>query len=170
MLIGDLIARRARSSPERVFWEQGGQRHTYAELDAEASRIARALIAEGLRPGTHAAICAGNGYAYLCAHYGAARAGLVLAHLSDRSTAAELAQLGAHCDAELLWFGPAQAAPVAAARAALPRVRRFVRLPGAAAEPLPPWAVEGSAWLAPHGCEPLADVAPAEDTAPFHLL
>ena len=71
MLIGDLIARRARSSPERVFWEEPGHACTYAALDDAARRVARALAAEGLAPGTHAAICAGNGHAYAAAHFGA---------------------------------------------------------------------------------------------------
>jgi acyl-CoA synthetase (AMP-forming)/AMP-acid ligase II len=181
MLIADLIARRALSSPERVFWEQGSARHTYGELHSAANRIARALAAEGLRPGSYAAICAGNGYAYACAHYGAARAGLVLAHLNARYTAAELTQLVDHCDAELLFFGAAQQAPVDAARARLPRVRRFVRLPGdgraavnqgatGAIEPAPTWAVDWEAWLAPHSRDELAEPPALDEDAPFQLL
>lgn len=172
MLIADLIAHRALASPEATFWEQGQQTHSYGDLHAAANRAARALRAEGLAPGTHAAICAGNGYPYVCAHFGAARAGLVLAHLSSRYTAAELSQLVAHSDAALLFFGAAQTAQVEAARAALPAVRRFVRLPAedAQAPPLPDWAVDWDAWLAPHGPDDLADPPALDAGAPFQML
>jgi fatty-acyl-CoA synthase len=176
MLIGDLIARRAQSSPERACWEQDGQLHTYGDLHATANRVARALRAEGLTPGTHAAICAGNGYPYLFAHYGAARAGLVLAHLNARYTAAELVPLVAHSGAALLFFGAAQTAQVEAARAALPALRRWVRLPSAASAatgaegPPPPWAVDWADWLAPHGDADLPDPPALDDGAPFQLL
>jgi acyl-CoA synthetase (AMP-forming)/AMP-acid ligase II len=179
MLIADLIARRARSSPERTFWQQGPARHPYAELHAAANRVARALAAEGLRTGAHAALCADTSFAYASAHFGAARAGLVLAHLGSRSTAAELAALAAHADAALLFFGPAQQAVLAQARTALPALRRCVRLPAApgaagaqreTVPPVPEWAVDWEAWLAPHGAEDLPQPPALEDTAPFQLL
>ncbi len=178
--IGALIAQRARSSPEAVFWEGAGRTHTYSALHGAANRAARALRAEGLAPGDPVAICAGNGYAYTVAHFGAARAGLVLAHLNARTTAAELIALATHSDAALLFFGPAQAAAVAAARPALPRVRRTVCLPEDGAAPqaaLPSWAVAWEAWLAPHAAADGADLAAldggdggGDDGAAFQLL
>ncbi|HKI97868.1 MAG TPA: class I adenylate-forming enzyme family protein [bacterium] len=173
MLIGDLIARRARSSPERAFWEGGGVRLDYAALHGAANRVARALRAEGLAPGTHAAICAGNAPAYAIAHFGAARAGLVLAHLNARYTATELGQLVAHSGAAVLFFGAAQAPQVAEARDALLGVRRYVRLPAAPGEPsgpAPDWAVDWDAWLAPHGTADPDDPPALDDAAPFQLL
>jgi long-chain acyl-CoA synthetase len=151
MLIGDLIQRRARLSPRAVFWEAPGRQHPYAQLEADANRVAWALLAEGLRPGDHAAICAGNSYAYAAFHFGAAKAGLVLAHLNARYTAEELASLGAHCDARLIAFGPAQRGAVAAARARLPQVRGWVALPEGEGEPdipgAPEWAERFEAWM-----------------------
>ncbi len=149
MLIGDLLQRRARLSPQAVFWETPARQYSYGQLEADANRSARALLAEGLRSGDFAAVCAGNSYAYAAFHFGAAKAGLVLAHLSARSTAEELATLGAHCDARLLAFGPAQQAAVAAARPRLPQVRRWVTLPedeqeGSAA---PDWAADFRQWM-----------------------
>ena len=57
-----------------------------------------------------------NGAGCAAARVGAARAGLVLAHLNARYTAAELGQLAAHCDAALLFFGAAQTPALEAAR------------------------------------------------------
>jgi acyl-CoA synthetase (AMP-forming)/AMP-acid ligase II len=179
MLIGDLIERRARLSPRAVFWEAPGRRYTYGQLEADANRVARALLAEGLRPGEHAAICAGNSYAYAAFHFGAAKAGLVLAHLNARYTAEELATLGEHCDARLIAFGPAQQAAVAAARPRLPQVRRWVVLPEDEqdASGAPGWAAGLGEWMGgPAGDEPFFSrpseqhgAAPTPEQ-PFQLL
>jgi long-chain acyl-CoA synthetase len=172
MLIGELIQRRALQTPELTFWEEGGQRRSYAQLDADSDRVARALLAEGLPAGAHVAICAGGGYPYACVQFGAARAGLVLAHLHARSTAAEVAALGRHGDARLLFFDRPRAAVLEEARPGLPRVRRFVRLPGAGEEAPPPgWAVGLTPWLAAGAQAPPPEGAGRADAAaPFQLL
>jgi len=130
MLIGDLIARRAGLTPDQAFWREGTQATSYGQLDADACRVARALLAEGLSPGDTVAVCAANSIAYAAFHFGAAKAGLVLAHIHPRSAPEELATLGAHCGASLIAFGPGQLGLVEAARAHLPGVRRWVRFPG----------------------------------------
>lgn len=173
MLIGDLIQRRARLSPQAVFWEAEGARLTYGQLEADANRVARALLAEGLRPGDHAAICAGNNPAYALFHFGAAKAGLVLAHLNARATSEELTALAAHCDARLVAFGPGQRAAVETARARLPTVRRWIALPGEdGKDSAPSWALSFEPWLKgqssvepffPHG-------ARLEPEQPFQIL
>ena len=109
MLIGDLIRRRARISPGQEFWREGERGITYERLNRDANRVARALLAENLRPGAHVAVCSDNCYEYAAVHFGAAKAGLVLVHLSARFTAVELAALGAHCDAVLMFIGTGQA-------------------------------------------------------------
>lgn len=179
MLIGDLIRRRARISPGRVFWKEESRSLTYAQLNLDANRVARALLAEGLRPGNHIAICADNSYEYAAVHFGAAKAGLVLAHLSPRLTAVEVGAMGSHCDAELMLFGENQADVIEGARQALPRVRRWITLPaGGEFTTVPSWAGPLSEWVAPQsGEEPdlarfaVHPGAPAVfPEAPFQLL
>jgi fatty-acyl-CoA synthase len=64
---------------------------TYAELDRAANRFAQALMARGFCPGSRIAIRAGNRLAYGIVLLGAARAGVVVVHLSTRSSEAETA-------------------------------------------------------------------------------
>jgi acyl-CoA synthetase (AMP-forming)/AMP-acid ligase II len=174
MLIGDLIQHRARLSPEAVFWESEVARFTYGQVEADANRVARALLAEGLRPGEHAAICAANSPAYALFHFGAAKAGLVLAHLNARSTAEELAALAAHSDARLVAFGPNQRAAAEAARGRLAAVKRWLALPeeDGAGGAAPSWALPFGPWMGGHsGAEPFfAHGARLEPEQPFQLL
>ncbi|MCZ6645750.1 MAG: AMP-binding protein [SAR324 cluster bacterium] len=151
MLIGDLLRRRARISPGLEFWCEGPRVITYEKLHGDANRVARALLAENLRPGDHIAICSDNSYEYAAVHFGAAIAGLVLAHLSSRLTAHELAQLGAHSDAALMFVGSRQIDAAEQARRALPLVRRWVSLSTTGAgEALPGWCELLDEWLGPH--------------------
>ncbi|MCH8078118.1 MAG: acyl--CoA ligase [SAR324 cluster bacterium] len=174
MLIGELVERRGLKSPDLVFWDAPEGRFTYGELSAASERVARALAAEGLTPGHHAAICAETGFDYVTAHFGAARAGLVLAHLNPRFTPSELAALGAHCDARLLFFGAPQTAAVAEARPALKATRRFVRLPGpageAGAQPPPDWAMGWEEWLGQGEGRAFSPPDGLSPESPFQLL
>lgn len=189
MLIGDLIARRAGLTPHQTFWREGAQGTSYGQLDADACRVARALLSEGLRPGDPVAVCAANSSAYAAFHFGAAKAGLVLAHINPRSAPDELAILGARCGAALIAFGPGQLGLVDAARARLPGVRRWVQfptvtVPGSASaggavsgstaegETAPDWALPFAEWIAaqrpeeplfPHG-------AALREDLPFQIL
>ncbi len=174
MLIGDLIRRRAQQSPGCDFWVQGARRHTYAELNSAANRVAHALRAEGLEPGARvsisAAICAASGFDYACVHFGAAKAGVVLAHLNARAATAELETLAARCTPAVLFFGAGAAERVAPLRGRLPEVRRWVCLDaGESGAAAPGWAEPLTDWCAPH-----ADVEPEPPgmapTDPFQLL
>ncbi len=174
MLIGELIERRGLKSPGQVFWDAPDGRFTYGELAAASERVARALAAEGLTPGDHAAICSETGFDYVTAHFGAARAGLVLAHLNPRFTPPELAAMGAHCDARLLFFGAKQTQAIAEARPALKQVRRFVRLPGTAGNegppPPPDWAMDWEEWLGKGEGRAYSPPDGLSPDAPFQLL
>lgn len=149
MLIGDLIARRARITPQQAFWREGERVFSYGQADADANRVARALLAEGLRPGDRAAVCAANSYAYAAFHFGAAKAGLVLAHLNPRSAPEELATLAGRCEAGLLAIGPGQLALAEAVRARLPGVKRWVLLDDLPDDrAAPAWALPFAGWIA----------------------
>ncbi|MFI5399715.1 MAG: class I adenylate-forming enzyme family protein [SAR324 cluster bacterium] len=181
MLIGDLLSRRAGLTPDRPFWREGEACHTYGQLNADADRVARALLAEGLRPGDPVGVCSANGYAYAAFHFGAAKAGLVLAHLNPRSAAEELVAAGERCEARLIAFGAGQREVVERARPRLPKAKRWVQLGagplaqvGAVSRdaPAPQWAVAFGDWISaqrpeepvfPHG-------AGLRDDQPFQML
>jgi acyl-CoA synthetase (AMP-forming)/AMP-acid ligase II len=77
-------------------------RWSYADLEREARRVARALLAHGLGKGSRVATLMANRPEAVAAFFGAALAGAVVVPLSTFSTRAELAQLLAHSDASVL--------------------------------------------------------------------
>ena len=167
MLIGDLLQRRARISPETVYWEGEAGRCTYAQLNGAANRLAHALRAEGWVPGTIVGIHADGGLPYAVVHFAAAKAGLVLAHLNPRYTPTELAWAANHCGCRALFFGADQMASAAEARAESPGVKHWIALDG---DDLPDWAVALEGWSAGR---PESDPAPPDwvkESSPFQLL
>jgi len=173
MLIGDLLSRRASLTPDRPFWREGEACQTYGQLNADADRTARALLGSGLRPGDPVAVCSANGYAYAAFHFGAAKAGLVLAHLNPRSAAEELAAAGERCEARLIAFGAGQRDLMERARARLPKVEHWVQLGAdSPAGPVPGWAAAFEDWIsARRPPEPaFSPEAELRDDRPFQML
>ena len=103
MLFGDLIDRALAegAGPRPALIDTTGSL-SYAALDRAANRFAHALTARGFGPGSRIAIRAGNRLAYGIVLLGAARAGVVLVHLSTRATPVENAAALALTGAELL--------------------------------------------------------------------
>jgi len=76
--LADLLRRSAARYPDRVAVIDGPRARTYAELDAEASRIANALHARGLGVGDRIALLSRNSLEYVQVVFGVARSGGVL--------------------------------------------------------------------------------------------
>lgn len=79
----------AASAPGTVAVVDGDRALTYRALDDRASRLARALLAGGLRPGDRVAVRLGNRLEYPEVIAAAAKAGLVLVPVGTRLTGAE---------------------------------------------------------------------------------
>src|SRR6266850_3260446 len=83
--LGDLI-RRDRDLDKVAIIDLGGEQapreFTYAQLDAMANGVARALFRRGLARGDRVAILTANRAEYLAAYYGIMRAGLVAVPIS----------------------------------------------------------------------------------------
>ena len=90
--LGDLI-RRDRDPDKLAIIDLGGEaerRFTYADLDAMARGVARALTARGFARGDRIAILSANRTEFIAAYYGIMRAGLVAVPVNYRFPAATI--------------------------------------------------------------------------------
>ena len=109
---GALLRESADRHPDKiaVVGYRGDTRHvlSYRDLDLAANRLANALVRDGFakmpdRHGSRLAIMAPNDIDYPVVHFGAARAGCPLAHVSVRANEAGRAAMLALVDAEALF-------------------------------------------------------------------
>ena len=128
MLTGEFLRLSARRAPERTALTDGDRRLTYRELDAEANRLAHALLHLGADRDTRVAIMSSNRPEYAVAYFGAARAGVPLAHISTRCTTENLIYMLELIGAEILFFENRSTALVEQARANSPRLKHVICL------------------------------------------
>ncbi|MET8572806.1 FadD3 family acyl-CoA ligase [Streptomyces sp. NPDC004783] len=81
----------------------GGDRWTFTELRERIDEVARAVIAQGIRPGDSVAVWAPNSARWVVAALGAVTAGAVLIPLNTRYRAAEAADMLRRSGARLLF-------------------------------------------------------------------
>ena len=110
------LERSARVWPGKVAVIYGSRRLTYAELAAEAARVAGALRASGVEPGDRVAYLMPNLPEMLVAHFAVPLAGGVLVAINTRLTAEEVSYILRHSGAKILVADTALL-PVAAAAA-----------------------------------------------------
>ena len=106
MFDGDLLAERARLTPERMALVsvETGERLTYAALDELSRRAAGALAAAGVRSGDRYGILAHNSVEYVALFFAAAKSGAIAVPLSTRATPHELAGIVADCGMTVLFY------------------------------------------------------------------
>jgi acyl-CoA synthetase len=88
--VGELVARLAAEQPDAVAYIADDVRMTWAEYDARASRLARALVGTGLPRDARIAVLLPDGAAVHVAFVAAERAGLTLVGLGHRAGDAEI--------------------------------------------------------------------------------
>jgi fatty-acyl-CoA synthase len=110
------LERSARVWPGKVAVVYGSRRLTYAEVAAEAERVARALRASGVKPGDRVAYLMPNLPEMLIAHFAVPLAGGVLVAINTRLTAEEVSYILRHSGTKILVTDTALL-PVAAAAA-----------------------------------------------------
>jgi len=96
MIHADLLGERARLTPVKTALVDvaSGGRFTYAELDARATAVAKALRhGFGLAAGDRLGLLAGNSVEFLDLFFAALKSGVVLVPLSTRLTPRELAPI-----------------------------------------------------------------------------
>jgi acyl-CoA synthetase (AMP-forming)/AMP-acid ligase II len=128
MLIGEILRLSAARFPDKVALIEDDRRLTYREFDSAADRAAQALLALGLRKGSRAAILSYNSIDFAILHYGAARAGVILAAMTTRATARDLAYMLNKIGAEALFFAGSLATTVQAVRGEVPSLKHLVAL------------------------------------------
>ncbi|EGD57133.1 class I adenylate-forming enzyme family protein [Gordonia neofelifaecis] len=80
--LGQVLADRARLTPDAPFIHFGPETVTYADMQNRASRLSAGLSAAGIGRGDRVAIAASNSPEWLVAYFGAARIGAVLVTLN----------------------------------------------------------------------------------------
>ena len=117
MLIAALLDQAARCHGDREALIAGGERLTYAELNARANRLAHGLTARGLSPGDRAAIWLDNGIDAAVAVWAVLKAGAVMTPLNAGLKAGKLNYILGDTRARLLITDPARAGRLVASDA-----------------------------------------------------
>ena len=94
--IGDLLVRAVHLHPQRDALVFPDARIDYAGLYERASRVARGLVALGLKRGSHVGLLMGNSVEFAAALFGIALSGCVAVPLNARHKTAELAYIVAN--------------------------------------------------------------------------
>lgn len=130
----------------------GAQRRTYREFDERASRLASALAAHGVGPGTKVAMYLYNANEYLESSFAAMKLRAVPVNVNYRYLTEELRYLIENSDAEVLVYHGALADRVAAVRGDLPNLKLLIQVETDEADrvPLLPGALAYEALLAAH--------------------
>lgn len=95
--LAELLVSRGHEHAARPLLHAEGGSATYAEILADASRIAGWIAAQGIEPGAHMASLLPNGRALVTALFGAILAGVVVVPLDPRLRAPEIRFLAQHC-------------------------------------------------------------------------
>ncbi|MGZ4718077.1 MAG: AMP-binding protein, partial [Acidimicrobiales bacterium] len=115
----------ASTTPDKAAVIMGatGEVITYAELDAEANRLAQLFRAAGLQPGDHVAFCLENHPRFMAVAWGAHYAGLYYTAMSSRLTVEESAYIINDCGAQAFITSAYKADVAAELVDAMPEVR-----------------------------------------------
>ena len=131
MRVIDLFDSGARNYPHQLALTGAGGDLSYADTWAFSNRIARAMLADGVKPGTKFAALSPNSSLVLVAMLGAARAGATWCNINLRAAVdanVDILRRG-HC--EVLFFHSSVADLVPAFTEAIPELRRVVCLDSA---------------------------------------
>ena len=134
LVLGDILRRHAQVRGAKTAYVVGAERVTYADFHALSNRLAHALARLGVRRGDRVAVLAANRVEYPVIYFGVLKLGAIVVPVNARFTAAEVANVVHHAEAETLIVGGDHGPTVEALRAEgrLPLVRRFIALdPGA---------------------------------------
>src|SRR5437762_145096 len=126
--IADLIEHVADSVPDRVAIIVGDRAESYAQLEANANRLAHHLAAQGIGPGDHVGIYAFNSHEFVETILAAYKLRAVPVNVNYRYVEAELRYLFENADLVALVHDAQFAPRIAAVRDALPLLRHLIAI------------------------------------------
>ena len=126
--LADLFEHAVDHFAEREYVVAGGQRRTYAELEARSNRLAHHLADQGVGPGDHVGIYAYNCVEWVETLWAVFKLRAVWVNINYRYVADELAYLFDNADLVALVFQREFAPRVAGVREQLPMLRYAVML------------------------------------------
>ena len=90
MRVDQLLEESARRTPDHIALVSGEDRRSYRQLDQQANRLARSLIAAGIKTGDRVVICRENSIDAVVAIFAVLKAGGVFAVINPQSRAEQL--------------------------------------------------------------------------------
>ncbi|NMD55924.1 MULTISPECIES: class I adenylate-forming enzyme family protein [Tsukamurella] len=132
--VGQLLTAACRLHGDRVAVEDGDLRMTYAQLWDEATSVAAALVADGVRPGDVVLVHLPNTVWFVVTYLGVQLAGAVVSPVSPLRQVAGLRDQALEVDAVLAFSHPSHVGALVEAAAGT-GLRRIVVVPGSAAAP-----------------------------------
>jgi len=103
--LADIVRGHGRAMPEAPAIVYRGRTTSYAALDRSSSKVANALIAEGIRPQTRVAHLDKSSDAFFELMFGVAKAGAVMVSVNWRLAAPEIQHIVNDAEAEILFVG-----------------------------------------------------------------
>src|SRR4030043_708091 len=140
LLLGEIIARNARKSPEKEAVIYGDTRLTFRQFNARINQLAHALMDIGIKKGEHVAILSFNSNQYLESYYALAKMGAVAVPLNFRLHSEELKYIINNSDSVCLIVGAPFVPTGRTLQADLPQVRETTAGP---ARPWGGWGLHG---------------------------
>ncbi len=159
--LADLVETAARARGPHPALVGGHGSLSWAELDAQVTRMARAFGGLGLQAGDRVAIVLGNVVEFGFAYFGALRGGLVVVPINPSYTSREMAYVLSDSGARAAVVAPSVLATVAQARQEAPALEIMIVTGGDEA----PGSIQLSTLLEQHSDAPLASVGGGEDLA-----
>ncbi len=135
--VGDIARYHARERGQDVAFSFEGRETTFSAFDAETSRVANALLAEGLKTGDHIAYLGKNSDHYFELFVGAAKMGAVPTPIGWRLAPPEIGYIVEDCAAPLLFVGPEVMEQARAAIAPLAKKPKLIAMEADGAEGAP---------------------------------
>lgn len=93
MRMGDMLRRSALHYPERPALVMQGRAVTYRALNQRVNRLANGLLARGLKKGDRTAVLLHNGFEFIEAYFGCAKAGAVFVPINNLLKEKELSEI-----------------------------------------------------------------------------
>ncbi len=147
--LADVVRVQGKARNDATAFEFEGRVSSFADFDRNTNRVARALIASGVKPKERIAYLGKNSDHYFELLFGAMKAGVVMAPVNWRLAGPEIAFIVEDCKAAVLFVGPEFVEQVRTLKPQLKSVREIMTTEGGA----PEWK-DFAAWR---------DTQPAED-------